>query len=67
MEHNDYRIFAVNYLKEIEFKHENYFKHLEIDIMDCVIIVENPFVSISIIRRDLPKTIVNDIKKMFWL
>jgi len=61
------REFAIKYLKTLEKKYKDYFKHSSLDIMNCVVIKGKKTLSAHVINEDLPFEISFDIETMFWV
>jgi hypothetical protein len=67
MPHEVSRIYAIDYLRALERKHEYYFKNAGLDIMDCVVLTGDPFISLKIKRKSMPSTILKDIKNLLCI
>ena len=59
--------FAIKYLKAVERHHKNYFDHLKLCIINCVVVEDKNPVSVHVINQDLPCEIRHDIETMFWV
>jgi hypothetical protein len=58
--------FTILFLKAIEKKHSDYFKHSQLCIMNCVEIKGKSTVSVHVVNNTLPPEIAHDIEEMFW-
>ena len=58
--------FAIRYLKAVEKKNIAFFSVNQLNILECVGIKGTDLVSVRIINKRLPTTIVNEIETMFF-